>query len=105
MIRLKEIRLANHLEVRDMCRKLDVTDSRYRKWESGTNGMPLDYALMCCDIFHCSLDELSGRRDQPLSADERYIISVYRNSSPREREYIMRMVQVADEIEKRGESS
>lgn len=104
MIRLKEIRLANHLEVRDMCRKLDVTDSRYRKWESGTNGMPLDYALMCCDIFHCSLDELSGHKVQPLSADEQYIVGVFRRCDPREREFLLRMAEAADEITKRDES-
>ena len=61
MIRLRELREARDLSVKDMCRKLGVDDSRYRKWESGKNGLPLEYSLMCCDILHCSLDELSGR--------------------------------------------
>ena len=68
MIRLRELREAAGLEVKDMCRKLGVADSRYRKWESGTNGVPLDYALMICDVLHCTLDELSGHTPKIVGA-------------------------------------
>lgn len=57
MIRLRELREARDLSVKDMCRKLGVDDSRYRKWESGKNGLPLEYSLMCCIllayVFRC----------------------------------------------------
>ena len=33
MIRLRELREARDLSVKDMCRKLGVDDSRYRKWD------------------------------------------------------------------------
>ena len=89
MIRLRKLREANHLEVKDMCRKLDVADSRYRKWESGTNGMPLDYALMACDVLHCTLDELSGHSTQQLSSDERYLVDLFRQCNEKGREFML----------------
>lgn len=94
MVRLKELRLESGLEVKDMCRKLDVSDSRYRKWESGTNGVPLDYALMCCDIFHCTLDELSGHRTLTFSVEERKLIDLYRKCDTQGQQYLMQMAEV-----------
>lgn len=61
MLRLRELRELHGYSVKDMCRILGVDDSRYRKWESGTNGLPLEYSLACCDALHCTLDELAGR--------------------------------------------
>ena len=43
MIRLRELRELRGYTVKDMCRILNVSDSRYRKWESGTNEIPLDF--------------------------------------------------------------
>lgn len=39
---LRDFREARGIEVGAMCARLGVKDSRYRKWESGTNAMPLD---------------------------------------------------------------
>ena len=101
MIRLRELREARDLSVKDMCRKLGVDDSRYRKWESGKNGLPLEYSLMCCDILHCSLDELSGRTaaieydsSAALSDDERRLLELYRGCGARGREYLTQMAEV-----------
>lgn len=94
MIRLRELREAAGLEVKDMCRKLDVADSRYRKWESGTNGVPLDYALMMCDVLHCTLDELAGHAPKVLSEDERRLLDLYRGCNEKGRESLLQVAKV-----------
>lgn len=101
MIRLRELREARDLSVKDMCRKLGVDDSRYRKWESGKNGLPLEYSLMCCDVLHCSLDELSGRTaaieydsSAVLPTDEKRLLDLYRRCTPQGREYLMQVAEV-----------
>jgi len=98
MIRLKELREAAGLDVKDMCRKLGVADSRYRKWESGTNGMPLDFALMTCDILHCSLDELSGHAPKALSEDESRLLDLYRSCSDKGRKSILQVATVTADL-------
>lgn len=94
MIKLRELREAAGLEVKDMCRKLGVADSRYRKWESGTNGVPLDFALTICDVLHCTLDELSGHAPMVLSDDERRLLDLYRSCNDKGREYLMQVAEV-----------
>lgn len=94
MIRLRELREAAGLEVKDMCRKLGVDDSRYRKWESGRNGMPLDFAMQVCDILHCTLDELSGHSPKVLSEDERHLLALYRACGEKGRESLMNVAEV-----------
>lgn len=89
ILRLRELREANGLEVKDMCKKLDVADSRYRKWESGTNGLPIDYAIQCCEILHCTLDDLAGRVKAPLLDDERELLFLYRSADERGKGIIM----------------
>ncbi len=66
-LRLRELREAHDLNVSQMCERLGVKDSRYRKWESETNAIPIDMACMCADILHCSLDELAGRERRPTA--------------------------------------
>ena len=73
-LRLRELREAHDLSVSQMCERLGVKDSRYRKWESETNAIPIDMACMCADILRCSLDELAGRERRPAApayADQR----------------------------------
>lgn len=94
MIRMRELRESAGLEVKDMCRKLGVADSRYRKWESGTNGVPLDFAMQICDILHCTLDELSGHAPKTLSEDERHLLDLYRRCNEKGRESLLQMAEV-----------
>lgn len=82
ILRLKFLREAQGLSVKDMCARLGVADSRYRKWESGTNGLPVDYAIACCSILHCTLDELCGRVGPSLDDDERELLALYRSATP-----------------------
>lgn len=73
-LQLRALREAHGLTPRQMYERLGVQDSRYRKWESETSQIPIDYAIMCCDILHCSLDELAGRRHVAMTADERELL-------------------------------
>lgn len=103
MIRLRELREARGLSVRDMCRRLGVEDSRYRKWESGTNGLPLEYSLACCDVLGCTLDELAGRDASsdglmPASPEERRFVALYRACSPRGRETMLAMAETTAQL-------
>jgi len=93
MIRLRELRNQYGYSVKEMCAKLGVDDSRYRKWESGTNGLPLEYSLMCCDIFHCTMDELAGRTPLSMSADERHLLDLFRACNQTGREYIIQLAE------------
>ena len=84
-IRLRELREGRGLKVSQMIERLGVQDSRYRKWESNSAQIPLEYACMCADILKCSLDELAGRRvpSKPsISADEQRMLDIYREATP-----------------------
>ncbi|MBR2125826.1 MAG: helix-turn-helix transcriptional regulator [Akkermansia sp.] len=83
-IRLRELRESKGLKVSQMVQRLGVQDSRYRKWESNSAAIPLEYACRCADILHCTLDELAGRRapEQPsISTGEQRVLDVYRSAS------------------------
>lgn len=99
-LRLRELREAYGLKVGQMVERLGVQDSRYRKWESQAAAIPLEYACSCCDILHCTLDELAGRTPLTLTDDERHIVTVYRDADNRGRRTIDRAVDgVAEDME------
>ena len=87
-IRLRQLREARGLTVAQMVARLGVKDSRYRKWESESAAMPLEYAIRACSVLRCSLDELSGRMPDALSADEQRLLDLYRRSTPEGRLYL-----------------
>lgn len=92
-LKLRELREAHNLSVKQMIQRLGIQDSRYRKWESQAAAIPLEYACMCCDIFHCSLDELAGRKTPDtyrLAPDEEELIGLYRDCDARGKNAIMR---------------
>ena len=97
MIRLRELRELRGYTVKDMCRILNVSDSRYRKWESGTNEIPLDFSLACCDALRCSLDDLAGRSSvveynaSKLSDDEQRLVDLYRRCPQKGRELLIKV--------------
>ena len=70
-LRLRELREKRGLTPRQMTERLGVKEDRYRKWENGVNGMPLEYALEACSILRCSLDELASALPErwPLTHD------------------------------------
>ena len=88
-LRLRELREKRGLTPRQMTERLGVKEDRYRKWENGVNGMPLEYALEACSILRCSLDELSGRVIPALADDERRLLGYYNDTDDRGRAVIM----------------
>ena len=92
-LRLREIRNRRGLSPQQMCARLGVKADRYRKWENGTNGIPLDYAVEVCEILRCSLDELLGRVIPALSSDEQLLLDLYRSTDARGKAAIMRTAE------------
>lgn len=92
-LRLRELRQQRGLSSQQMCARLGVKADRYRKWENGINGMPLDYAVQACSILRCSLDELSGRVSPALSEDEQRLLDLYRACNATGREYILQLAE------------
>ena len=83
-IKLRELRESRGYKVSQMVSWLDVKDSRYRKWESNSAQIPLEYACMCADILGCTLDELAGRapvKPSTITASEQHMLDVYRAAS------------------------
>ena len=107
-IRLRELREGRNLTVAQMIQRLGIQDSRYRKWESNSAQIPLEYACMCADILKCSLDELAGRQmpDQPqIDTDEQYVIDCYRSTDARGKAAIMRTAEGEAGVEGESEVS
>lgn len=92
-LRLRELRERRGLTSRQMCERLGVKADRYRKWEGGVNGMPLDHALAACSILRCSLDELAGRVAPSLGPDEERLLELYRSTDARGRLAIMSVAE------------
>lgn len=92
-LKLRELREKRGLSVRQMCERLGVKDSRYRKWESESAAMPLEFALSACAVLRCSLDELSGRVQPALSEDEQRLLDLFRSCNDRGREYILQLAE------------
>lgn len=91
---LRELREASGMTPRQMYERLGIQDSRYRKWESEAAQIPIEYASRCCEILHCSLDELMGRTPTTLSDDEQELLRIYRGLSTSGREYMMGVARV-----------
>lgn len=97
-LRLRELRESQNISVATMIERLGVKDSRYRKWESQAAAMPLEYAVRCCSILHCTMDELSGREQIALSDDERRLLALYRACGEKGRESLMNVAEVTARI-------
>lgn len=98
-LRLRELREAKGITPRQMYERIGVQDSRYRKWESETAAIPLEFAIACCDVLGCTLDELAGRKPISLSAEERELLSCYQGSNPQGREAIMAVARASSGVE------
>lgn len=102
-IRLRELREKQGLSVAQMVERLGVKDSRYRKWESESAAMPLEYAIRACSILHCTLDELSGRSPISLAADEQRLLDLYHQCTPQGRLYLMGVADVTAKLFREAE--
>lgn len=88
-LKLRYLRERRGLSIRQMYERLGVKDSRYRKWESGSAAMPLEYAVEACDVLRCSLDELLGVVVAAPTDDEQHLLDLYRATDERGRFTIM----------------
>lgn len=101
-LRLRELRESQGISVATMIERLGVKDSRYRKWESQAAAMPLEYAIRCCSILHCTLDELSGRIQMALSDDEREIVRILRGLDESDHRLLMKVARALGGMDVRG---
>ena len=97
-LRLREIRKRRGLSSQQMCMRLGVKPDRYRKWENGTNSMPLEQAVLACEVLRCSMDEFLGRVIPALEEDEQRLLDLYRACPPKGREYILQMAEVTSKL-------
>jgi len=97
-LRLRELRESQHISVATMIERLGVKDSRYRKWESEAAAIPLEYAVRCCTILHCSMDELSGFKKLEISGEERELLTLYRACNDKGREYMLKVAEVTADM-------
>lgn len=105
-LRLRQLRESQGISVATMVDRLGIQDSRYRKWESQAAAMPLEYAIRCCSILHCTMDELTDRGPMVLSADERTILNCYRRCNDVGRDYLLNLAEVtAKQFQRMDDSS
>jgi len=97
--RLREMRERRGLTTQQMVQRLGVKEDRYRKWEQGVNGVPLEHALACCEVLRCSLDELAGRVIPALAPDEQCLLDLYRSTDDRGRLVIMSVAESQQGVE------
>lgn len=102
-LRLREIRKRRGLSSQQMCARLGVKPDRYRKWENGINSMPLEQAVLACEILRCSMDEFLGRVIPALDPDEQRLLDLYRACPPRGREYILQHAEVTCRLMAEGQ--
>lgn len=65
MERLKELRLARNLTLKQMAEYLGMVQRNYQRYETGEVDPPLSKAIALADYFNVSLDYLVGRSDNP----------------------------------------
>ena len=104
-LRLRELREACGLSPKQMYTRLGVKDSRYRKWESGASEMPIPYAMRCCEILRCTMDELTGRAGKFLTADERELLTLFRSTDERGRATILQAARSQQGVEGTSEAA
>lgn len=61
MKRLKELRLARNLTLKQMAEQLGMVQRNYQRYETGEVDPPLSKAIALADFFHVPLDYLTGR--------------------------------------------
>lgn len=87
--RLRQLRKARGLKIRQVAELMDVKEDRVRKWETGASTMNVVQAAQVADILHCSIDELVEHGRESLSADELELIRLYRSTDQRGKETIL----------------
>lgn len=104
MLRLKEFRKAEGMNVAQLADELSVKPDTYRKWESETNAIPLEKTCVCADILHCTLDELAGHKKATLSEEEICLLGLNRSTDDRGRAAITAVAAIMAVAESQREN-
>lgn len=62
--RLKELRTDNNLSMKDLAKKIDVTDAAISNWENNINEPKISYIIRLCNYFDVSADYILGLKDE-----------------------------------------
>ena len=65
--RLRELREERGLSMKELGKKIGVSDAAVCKWENGIAEPKVSYILQLADFFECSTDFLLGRNDDYAS--------------------------------------
>ena len=63
-LRIKELRMDNHMTQQQIARLLHCQRGVYWRYEKGLRELPLSYAVVLADFYKVSLDYLVGRSDK-----------------------------------------
>ena len=80
MLMLKEFREASGLKIAQVAERAGVPYETYRKWEKGDSNPNWEQLCKVAAVLHCSLDDLTGRRET-LTQEERTLLARWRTLS------------------------
>ena len=63
---IKNARLMNNLDTKDVAKRLQVSLRTYQNYENGTSEMPFELLLQTSKILNCSIDYLLGNATKGL---------------------------------------
>lgn len=104
-MKLKELRLSNHLTQAQLAEKIGYNQTAIGKYERGDLQPSNELLCKFADIFGCSVDYLLGREDDfgnvetnaDLSEEEKDILATYRALPAQRRKTFMYFVQSCKE--------
>ncbi|MDD6566968.1 MAG: helix-turn-helix transcriptional regulator [Parafannyhessea umbonata] len=88
MLMLREFRETSDLKVAQVAERVGVPYETYRKWEKGDSNPNWEQLCKVADVLHCSLDDLTGRRET-LTRDERAMLAKWRSLSDQGRTTVL----------------
>lgn len=89
-MRLKELRVKNGYNQRQLAEKLGYKQNTISQWENGRNSMDADTVIEIADFFGVTADYLLGRAEQPGAAMDMlkmrliYVFNLLNDSGKRE---------------------
>lgn len=79
MLMLKEFREASGLKISQVAERVGVPYETYRKWEKGDSNPNWEQLCRAADVLHCSLDDLTGRRETGHRISASYVPKIWRS--------------------------
>ncbi|MDE6657179.1 MAG: helix-turn-helix domain-containing protein [Oscillospiraceae bacterium] len=72
-IRIRMLRKQEHITQDQMSKLLGISRRTYANYERGVHAMPVEVLVCIADIFHTSLDYLTGRENLLSNRGDNYI--------------------------------